>query len=131
MITEKLGGRKFLLALIAIVVGTVIEVKGPNGLSANMAGLLAGIVGLFGAANAIVTSKAMSVASEEEQPATSLTGNDINAVAGVLSEEVAKIREEIAISNAKLVETMGNVGLGVANTNKMLRVAMGHGQPTE
>lgn len=133
MITEKLGGRKFLLAIIAIAVGTLIEIKGAHGLSANMAGLLAGVVGLFGAANAIVTSKAMSVAGEQspgnEPTVTEIV--DTTIIASIVEEQVAKAVKPLEESQIKLAETLSNVGVGVSNTNKLLRVAMGQSQPTE
>ncbi len=52
---QKLGGRKFLMALACIGVAIVMELKGPKGLSVEMAGFMTAIVGLFSAANTAAT----------------------------------------------------------------------------
>jgi hypothetical protein len=50
----KLGGRKFLLALICVAASVYLELTG-HALSATMAGFLVSIVGLFAAANTAAT----------------------------------------------------------------------------
>jgi hypothetical protein len=56
---QRLGGRKFILALIAIAVATVIEMKTDRGLSPTMAGFLGTLVAAFSMANYAVTKKHM------------------------------------------------------------------------
>lgn len=48
---QRVGGRKFLLALIVIALGTVIELYTQRGITASFAGLLTAIVASFSAAN--------------------------------------------------------------------------------
>lgn len=48
---QKLGGRKFLLAVACIFVAIGLELRAPNGLTVQMAGFMTAMVGLFSAAN--------------------------------------------------------------------------------
>ena len=65
-IFKKLGGRKFVAALVCIVSGTLIEIYAANGLSVNMAGLIAAIYATFSASNTMITRKQLE---GEHQPA--------------------------------------------------------------
>lgn len=56
---QKIGGRKFIIALFATGIATFIELKHPTGLSATMAGFLGSIVAAFSVANYAVTKKHM------------------------------------------------------------------------
>lgn len=56
-IAKYMGGRKFVMAALAMGVATYLESKGGSGLSSTMAGFLVGIVGLFSAANYASSSK--------------------------------------------------------------------------
>ena len=51
----KFGGRKFLMALLAIGIATFLEVKTDKGLSVNMAGFLITVVGAFSVTNLAAT----------------------------------------------------------------------------
>lgn len=55
----KMGGRKFLMAMLAIGIATYLEVSG-KGLSLNMAGFLITVVGAFSVTNLASTSKYLS-----------------------------------------------------------------------
>jgi hypothetical protein len=58
---DVIGGRKFLMAIILIAAGIVIEIYGKNGLSTNMASMLAGIYAIFSGSNALITNKQLAV----------------------------------------------------------------------
>jgi len=70
---DYLGGRKFVMGLIMVAAGVVIEIYGKNGLSTNMVALLGAVYATFNAANALVTTKTASAAAsqpaEEAEPA--------------------------------------------------------------
>ncbi len=74
---DKLGGRKFLLTLLIIAVGTAVQVLSPKGVTTEFTALLIGVATAFGASNAWVSSKAMDAASEggseEAQPVVDLS----------------------------------------------------------
>ena len=70
---ETIGGRKFIGLLLLMVAGVVTEVYAKNGLSAVMAGFLAGLYATFVAANAVITSKELgqpvaAAAPEQAEP---------------------------------------------------------------
>lgn len=55
---QRIGGRKFLMALIVVGVAVGLELSG-KGLTPTMAGFLASVVGLFSAANYATTARHM------------------------------------------------------------------------
>jgi hypothetical protein len=50
---DKVGGRKFIVAVIAISAGVAIELVKPSGLSVELAGFLLGMVGAFSIGNVV------------------------------------------------------------------------------
>lgn len=66
-IFDKLGGRKFVMALLVVIIAGIIDTFGKNGLTTNMIALLGTIYATFSASNAFVTSKMQH--SETSQPA--------------------------------------------------------------
>ncbi len=56
---DKLGGRKFVLTIIVIVVGTAVQLLSPGGCNPSYASLLIGICAAFSAANSVVTVNSM------------------------------------------------------------------------
>jgi hypothetical protein len=73
---ERFGGRKFVLALFSLVAGLLTHSLSPKGLSAEVVGLIVGVLGTFSAANTLLAHKAIgsAPASEEEAPATYTIG---------------------------------------------------------
>lgn len=70
-IFDKIGGRKFIMALVVIIVAAIIDALGKNGLSTNMIAILGTVYATFSASNAFVTSKAQQlVAQPAEEPQT-------------------------------------------------------------
>ena len=72
-IFDKIGGRKFIMALVVIIVAAVIDALGKNGLSTNMIAILGTVYATFSASNAFVTSRAQQLVAqpaEEPQAAT-------------------------------------------------------------
>lgn len=61
---EKMGGRKFVLSLIVILVGTAVQILSPHGVTESFTALLIGVAGVFGASNAFVSAKSVGVVSE-------------------------------------------------------------------
>jgi hypothetical protein len=102
-IFEKLGGRKFVLALVVIVVGTLVQMFGKNGLSTEFVGLLVGITGIFGAANAAVSMKHadQTAMHTHEGPGVLVgeldlaasTGDEANVKADQLAEEITQFKK--------------------------------------
>lgn len=57
---DKLGGRKFVMSIICLVAGVLIEIYSKNGLSANMVALIGALYATFTGANAFITGKSLS-----------------------------------------------------------------------
>lgn len=67
---EKLGGRKFLTTLIAMIIGTAVQLLSQKGVTPEFAALLATLVTAFGAANVFATASvpAPLIVDGEEKP---------------------------------------------------------------
>ncbi len=117
---QKIGGRKFIMALIAIGAATFIELKHPAGLSATMAGFLGSIVAAFSVANFAVTKTHMnrgqgkgSDSDVSEKLDQLLQANSPEAVS-TLTEYLAGIKADLDVVKS----THGQIGAGVLNLNK-------------
>jgi protein-S-isoprenylcysteine O-methyltransferase Ste14 len=103
---DKIGGRKFILALILVAVGTTIEMTTDRGVSASFAGLLGVILAAFGASNVIAKKKnGESIQVGAEAPAASV---EVEALSYKL-DEIQANQETLMIT--------------VANNQKILRAA--------
>lgn len=66
---DKIGGRKFIMGIVVMLVGAAIEMNRADGLSTEMAALITMIYATFSASNTLVTNKQLSVQTSEG-PAT-------------------------------------------------------------
>lgn len=66
---DAMGGRKFAMALLALILGTVVEAIKAGGMGEAYVMLLVGIVGVFSGANALVSWKGMQVGEGHQAPA--------------------------------------------------------------
>lgn len=57
---ERVGGRKFVVAMVCVVAGSVLEFNKSGGISMAYATMIGAVVAAFGAANAWVTTNSMS-----------------------------------------------------------------------
>ncbi len=107
----KLGGRKFLMALVVIGAAMFLEMKSEKGLSPTMASFLGGIVAAFSAANYMATAKhMMSKNPEPQQPA--MGPQELNALVsalGQLGKELQDIKD-ISSNTGKLMVGLSNRG---------------------
>jgi len=93
---DKMGGRKFVLTMIILVAGGLVEAFGKNGLSANFVALLLGASTVFGVANAAVTLKGMSVTGEDSSaPVGASTGDEANVKVDFLNTHVENVTSEL------------------------------------
>jgi hypothetical protein len=63
---DTLGGRKFVLTIIVIAVGTCVQLFAPGGCNPSFASLLIGVVGAFSAANSFVTNASFTKGKRDE-----------------------------------------------------------------
>lgn len=118
-ILEALGGRKFLLTLAILALATVIELKTERGISEQFVALLVGVLGVFSAANATITAKAMNQIKIQEvsDPVGRLEPGAINAPDVSLEQQAL---EQILINQREHSEVLGQVAKGVSNTSGLL-----------
>lgn len=79
---EKIGGRKMAMTLLVIAVGAIVDVLAPNGLSANLAGLLAAAAAIFGASNAAISVAGIKAGSSEALVAQTKEDNVTQSING-------------------------------------------------
>jgi hypothetical protein len=106
---QKLGGRKFWMALLVIGAAMFLEMKSEKGLTPTMAGFLAGIVGTFSMANFATTAKHMTSRrpAEATPPPQGLNNDNAQALINVLGKLGTDIEEVKQIA--------GNTGKAVVN----------------
>lgn len=123
-IWNALGGRKFIMSLILIGVGTVIELKTDRGVSTSFAGLLVGILSAFSVANTITTVKTGAGSSQALPPSPPLDPvPSFQAVTDSVSELSQRIAD-IEKASIQVNQTLTNLGTSVANQNKVVAAFM-------
>ncbi len=68
---DKLGGRKFVLTIIVMLLGTAVQLLSSGGCNPSYASLLIGICAAFNAANSVVTVNSMKgsqVETDQNKP---------------------------------------------------------------
>jgi hypothetical protein len=133
---QKLGGRKFLMALIGLGAGSYVELT--HGLSVNMASLIVGLVGAFSVTNHLTTSKYFDQRSDSSS-ADTLKGmrqslDEIKAIANSKGNEddVQKLVELLTNINGNIAtvghsikqvqDTTGQMGQVVVNLGKEVKL---------
>ena len=64
---DAIGGRKFLLTLLVLGLGTAVQVLSPKGVTTEYTALLLGVVAAFHGANAMITTKTLSASDDSAQ----------------------------------------------------------------
>ena len=124
MLLDKLGGRKFVLAILTLIIGTIVQIYSQQGVNAEFVSLLVGITAAFGASNAFVTSKAINAEASEPasegatQDLTHILNNDV-----LLSNELADVKNEIARLSTSVSELDTKANLVAEGLTKVSEVA--------
>lgn len=125
---QKIGGRKFLLAVVVLGIGYVIEIQKPEGMSPTFAGFLAAIVASFGAANYAVTKQHMQTKSGGNGGADEKLDEILSIAKSGQSQEAVTLLTntllDIQRGVAEIKATSTEVGQGVLNTQKVLNQIM-------
>lgn len=120
---RRISSTKFLMSIIAIAVGTGIELYTVRGLSAEMAGLLVFIVGIFGAANTVLTAKGMKIEAKGD--------DEVGVTEPPAPVDLSPVVEAIQ-QRGKEQEQLGEAILVLTSTvdtnTKLLRMALGSNQ---
>lgn len=124
---SKLGGRKFALTLIVLIIGAVVEIAVPTGLSANFVTLLLGSSTIFGMANAAVTMKhggqpaAVTESAASQPPAyASLSPDDIQAISSRFTQTSIEI-ESLATEQARQRDELVTQSEALATATKLIK----------
>lgn len=122
---QKIGGRKFLMALLTVGVAVVIELQTERGLSPTMATFLGSIVAAFSVANSAVTKMYMNSRNGTQKGTGDIEdrldqiSDAIQAVADPeLTSSLTTLLTDINSSLQELKSTSGQVGLAVLNIGK-------------
>lgn len=104
----RIGGRKFLMALVVVSAAMFLELRSDKGLSTTMAGFLLGIVGTFSVANYATTAKHMASKKQDgpqSQSSGGMSPEQMNAMVDVLTQLGNELKEvkETAVSTGKAV----------------------------
>lgn len=118
MALEKIGGRKFVLAILAVAVGTAVQIFSPHGVNESFVALLVGITAAFGASNAFVSSKAINASANEPTSLPEVV--DLSPI----SERLDQIEALAAQADEKaetVAQGLAKVGEATENTSKLLK----------
>lgn len=117
---DKLGGRKFLLSLVVLLIGTGVQLYAKSGVTEAFVALLLGALGVFNAANTVVSRAALKVANADspapeeaaEPPPAVIDAQALDSLAG----RVNAIEAQVGQHQSALI-TLGNA---VDTVNKRL-----------
>ena len=120
MIFDKVGGRKFVLALIAVAVGAAVDLLTERGLSQSLGMLLGGIVAAFSVTNMAVkyklgVDKTSDLVKPEEQSNQELIAamQQSNEAGQQFIQELNQNLTEIKEGQKAQAEQMGTVMKGI------------------
>lgn len=109
---EKFGGRKFILTILLVVIGVLVDVFSAKGISQELVALFIGIMTVYGASNAAISMKALKVEGTGSQSET--------AVASDPSAQIAEVSQQVQ----QIGHAIEAIGLSSTNTNKLLMAAL-------
>lgn len=119
---QKLGGRKFLMALIVIGTAVFMEMKSDKGLSPTMASFLITVVSAFHIANYAATANFIGSKKGASQPDPDIhkkLDSITETISGVYSQESQKVFVDLlsgVMNNTQgLKETSAQMGTAVLN----------------
>lgn len=127
---DAIGGRKFLLALVVIAVGTAVQIIKPGAVDPSFTALLIGVFGAFSASNVYAQKNAPaveeaqqepSVATDEQQQQPALKSSDVVPIFQELSARISEMSTR-AESHAAAITTLQQA---VDTTQKLARTAIG------
>ncbi len=124
---QKIGGRKFIMALIAGGYGSFLEIYTAKGLTPTMAGFLIALVGSFSVVNHLATKSyenSRSGNGDEGVLAQKIDELSVLAKASNDGEAVQTLLKYLSGMNESIQQvqsTAGQLGLGVVNLNKELQ----------
>lgn len=119
---EKLGGTKFIMTVVAMGIGTAVEVLKPSGLGATFAGLLAGLVATYGVANTFITNKALGLPDHGAAPEP--VAEPVATLNPVQTDYIVQALNDLSGMQAKQGELILNIAETSTNTNKLLAGAL-------
>jgi hypothetical protein len=115
---EKIGGRKFLLTVLAFGTATAVELCSDRGITEAYALLIASLVGVYGATNVAITKGALA-----SQAAT----DAVDTVAATADTEIQLA--QLASSQDEIKATVDAIAQNVAMTSQILAQAAGQQAP--
>src|SRR5690554_3228678 len=123
---QKIGGRKFIMALIAVGVATAIEIKTDRGLSVTMAGLLGSLVAAFSLANYANTASYNKtiLGKRDESKLDEILENTRAAADPEVIGQVQDLLSNINVGNQEiknLTSTLGQTVLGLAKEVQVIK----------
>lgn len=121
---DRLGGRKFILALLSLVAGLLTHAFSAKGLSTEVVAMIVGLVGTFSIANTVSTVKGIQAPEPEETREPTYTiavGKDGNVVDH--AEQLARI-EVLCDKIAGIETTTEAIGKSALQTQDILVKAL-------
>ena len=120
---EALGGRKFVLAFIVLIIGTIVQLKSPTGVTESFVALLVGITAAFGASNAYVSSKAISAESSEGSAEPPPQPVDLSPIESRIAEIENRVLAVDTRAN-QVADGLLKVGEAVDQVGKVAKAAL-------
>jgi hypothetical protein len=121
---DSLGGRKFVLTVLCVAVGTAVEITTTRGVSPAFAGLLAALVAAFGAANAYNTNQALKAStSPDDNAPTGPTMSDLDAIHDNMTLLISKV-EDVAKTAITAGELANSHSDQIADAVKLAKAAL-------
>ena len=123
---QKLGGRKFLMAVVTILAAILLEIKSEKGLTPTMAGFLVAIVSAFSAVNVMATGKYLESESGSPSDSSAVTGKldrienivQQNGFSPEIKSSLLNVLGNMQNDLTQLKETSGQIGKAMVNNTR-------------
>lgn len=122
---DAIGGRKFAATLLALALGTGVELLKDGGLGEAYVMLLVGAIGVFSGANALVSWRGMEVGAKPASEPAELppTQSEVEHLKTVAGEADAKIKA-LEKRTAALEQEQATQALALEKATKLIAVLM-------
>lgn len=121
---DNLGGRKFVLTVVCVAVGTAVELYTSRGVTPAFAGLLGTLVAAFGAANAFNTQQYLAnganLVDSKPDPVAPI---DFSVLDAKFEEVAHKADSALALANG-VSDSMVHMATTIENAKKLAQAAI-------
>lgn len=120
---DAIGGRKFLLTLLVLALGTAVQMLSPKGVTAEYTALLVGVIGTFHASNAFITHTMQGSGEGDGASAPAPAAPDLGPLQAQLEQQSAAMKQAQEVAEVHS-QTLANLQQGLELTQRLAKTAI-------